>query len=78
MVRTQIYLSQEERDRLDAIAQAQGISRSDLVRTAVAKYLTGHYDEVAGDVMQRCCGLWSARDDLPDLRRMRDDWTRRP
>ncbi len=77
MVRTQIYLSLEERDQLDAIAQAQGISRSDLVRTAVAEYLTGHLDAENDAILGQCCGVWKDRDDIPDVRRLRDDWTRR-
>ena len=37
--RTQIYLTQEQRDRIDEIARAEGITMAEVVRRALTTYL---------------------------------------
>ena len=37
--RTQIYLSEEQRDRIDEIVQAEGITLAEVIRRAVDDYL---------------------------------------
>jgi hypothetical protein len=39
--RTQVYLTMEQRKRLDAIARTEGRSLAELIREAVDAYLTG-------------------------------------
>ena len=41
MQRTQLYLTHEQRRRLDALARAAGTSMADVVREAVETYLAG-------------------------------------
>lgn len=42
MVRTQIYLDENQTERLDQIAGVAGTSRSELIRSAVDSYLAAH------------------------------------
>ncbi len=47
---------------LDAEAAAQGVSRAELVRRAVAAYRA----EASVDAIDRAFGLWKDRDDVGD------------
>lgn len=46
--RTQIYLPDEQTERLDARAGAEGVSRSVLIRRAVEEYLSREERDAAG------------------------------
>lgn len=45
--RTQIYLTSEQRQRLDELAQSQGKSLAAVIREAVAAYITEAPQDVA-------------------------------
>jgi len=47
MNRTNIYLSDEQRDRLDALARATGVSRAEVIRQALDRAL----DEGQSDLL---------------------------
>ena len=76
MVRTQIYLTDEEKKGLQVTAQRKGISQSDLIRRAIDELLakSGTLDKSA--VLDEIAGIWSGRDDVPDLRELRNGWRR--
>lgn len=42
--RTQIYFTEEQRDRIDRAAAARGITMAELVREAVDEYLSDEID----------------------------------
>lgn len=50
MHRTNIYLSEEQRDALDARARAEGMSRAELIRRMVDRTLQGESDRLAADL----------------------------
>ena len=78
MVRTQIYLTDEEKRGLESAAAARGVSQSDLIRQAIDELLarTGNVDR--GGVLGEVAGVWASRDDLPDTRALRTGWRGRP
>jgi Arc/MetJ-type ribon-helix-helix transcriptional regulator len=78
MVRTQVYLTEEEKSSLESIALSQGVSQSDLIRQAVDQLLakTGQIDKVS--ILDEIAGIWSDRKDVPDIRELRTNWRRRP
>jgi predicted DNA-binding protein len=45
--RTQIYLTAEQRERIDRVAKAQGMSMAEVIRAAVDRYLDDSPDPVA-------------------------------
>jgi len=76
MVRTQIYLTERQRDELTAIAQAAGKKQSELIREAVDLLIAqaGHSRREA--VLREAAGIWKHRTDLPDFKATRAEWDR--
>ena len=76
MVRTQIYLTERQRDELAAIAEASGKKQSELIREAVDQLI----DQAGGSrrdvVLHEAAGMWKDRTDLPDFKVLRADWDR--
>ena len=50
MNRTNIYLTDEQRERLDQRAQAAGMSRAELIRQILDRDLFGDQERLAGDL----------------------------
>jgi hypothetical protein len=77
MVRTQVYLTEEEKSGLETSALSQGISQSDLIRRAIDELLakTGRVDK--SSILDEIAGIWSTRTDIPDIRVIRIGWRRR-
>lgn len=76
MLRTQLYLTHEERQGLSALSRATGRKRSELVREAVDRLIAGSRRERRQQVLTRAAGLWSTRQDLPDFSQLRREWGR--
>jgi Arc/MetJ-type ribon-helix-helix transcriptional regulator len=78
MVRTQVYLTEEEKSSLESAAVSHGISQSDLIRQAIDELLakTGQIDKVS--ILDEIAGIWSERNDIADIRDLRTGWRRRP
>ncbi|MGB5760682.1 MAG: CopG family transcriptional regulator [Acidimicrobiales bacterium] len=39
--RTQVYLTEEQRQRIDALAEAEGVTMAEIIRRALDSYLEG-------------------------------------
>ena len=50
MHRTNIYLAEEQTKNLDKLAEQQGVSRAELIRTLLDRALTGNDDDLAADL----------------------------
>ena len=71
MVRTQIYLTDEEKKGLESTAQRDGISQSNLIRQAIDDLLARSGTMDKSVVLDEIAGIWSERVDVPDLRELR-------
>ena len=76
MIRTQIYLTDRQRNKLAAIAKTVGKKQSELIREAVDRLIVQESRTQWEAVLRKAAGMWKDRRDLPDFRAMRDDWDR--
>jgi predicted transcriptional regulator len=76
MHRTQIYLSSEERQGLQALARQVGRSQSDLIREAIDGFLERHRPSERLSRLRRARGLWRDREDIPSLAVLRGELDR--
>jgi Arc/MetJ-type ribon-helix-helix transcriptional regulator len=76
MVRTQVYLTEEERRGLDNMSRVTGRKQSELIREAVDRLLDLAEGSQRDAVLQEAAGLWRDRKDLPDFAAVRRSWNR--
>lgn len=76
MVRTQIYLTEEERDGLNDIAKASGKKQSELIREALDLFLDSRKGGRRASIVNDAAGMWRDRGDLPDFGAARRSWDR--
>ena len=77
MLRTQIYLSEAERQGLQAMALRSGRSQSALIREAIDAFLQ-QQQQPQGRLgrLRQARGLWAERTDLPDWSALRGELDR--
>ncbi len=71
MVRTQIYLTEKERDGLAVLAEASGKKQSELIRNAVDIFICQSSPGHRQAVLKEAAGVWQHRTDLPDFTEVR-------
>lgn len=76
MVRTQIYLTDEERAALRALSERSGKKQSELIREAVDRLIGQTSSATRRRVLDAAAGMWKGRGDLPNFARLRRDWDR--
>ena len=76
MVRTQIYLTERQREALAAIAGHAGRRQSELIREAVDRYIEQRSGQHREALLREAAGVWRTRSDLPDYDEMRAEWDR--
>jgi metal-responsive CopG/Arc/MetJ family transcriptional regulator len=76
MIRTQIYLSEEEREGLHAIARDKKKSQSEIIREAVDEYIKKQKRESKTKTIQNMIGIWKDRTDHLDFDSLRREWNR--
>jgi len=76
MVRTQIYLTEYQRNELARIAKTIGRKQSELIRQAVDQVIDqlGHHRREA--VLREAAGIWRNRKDIQDFNTIRSEWDR--
>lgn len=77
MVRTQIYLTEREREALASLAESTGKKQSELIREAVDRFLDESSAAQRRAAIRRMAGMWKGRKDLPDFKTLRREWDRR-
>lgn len=76
MVRTQIYLTEEEREGLAEISAQTGRTQSEVIRGAVDRLLDEYRGADRLTLLQQARGIWKDREDLPDFEALRQEWDR--
>ncbi len=57
MLRTQIYLTEKERDGLAAMTKSTGKKQSDLIREALDQYLDFNLGNRRADILKEAAGM---------------------
>jgi hypothetical protein len=78
MVRTQIYLTKHERERLRRLAARTGKSQSEIIRAAVDHWLERGAQENRQEILERVAGIWRDCTDLSDFTTLRREADRIP
>jgi hypothetical protein len=76
MVRTQIYLTEEEQKGLRALSRRKGLSQSELIRQAIDSLLAEETVPDRVELMSQARGIWKDREDLPDFAELRREFDR--
>ena len=76
MIRTQIYLTEDERSAVRALAAAAGKPQSEIIREAVDDLIARSSAASRNAALDAAAGLWRDRDDLPDFSALRQHWDR--
>lgn len=76
MVRTQIYLTEDQRAEIATIANRSGKRQSEIIREALDRFIEQTSRHRREAVLREAAGIWRDRMDLPDLDAMRREWDR--
>lgn len=76
MVRTQLYLTKDERTALAALSAKSGKKQSELIREAIDDMVTRSSRARREAILAGAAGMWKDRDDLPDFAEVRNRWER--
>ena len=76
MIRTQIYLTERQRDELATLAKTVGKKQSELIREAVDRLIVQSGDSRRKAALREAAGMWKDREDLPDFASLRTEWDR--
>ena len=76
MVRTQIYLTEHQREELTNIANSSGKKQSEIIREAIDRLINQSGSSHREAVLRETAGIWKNRKDLPDFRSIRAEWDR--
>ncbi len=75
MIRTQIYITAEEKHILQLLSKQTKKTQSELIRAAIdsfSKQLLKDKD----NVLKEAAGMWSKRKDIPKMKEIRNAWER--
>lgn len=76
MVRTQIYLTEQEKAGLGELAKTTGKNQAELIREAVDHLIESSRENHADVVLNNAAGMWKDREDLATAEELRASWDR--
>ncbi len=81
MIRTQIYLDEEQKRDLERLSNEEGSSMAELIRRAVSEYLKKSRQDNLLNALRESFALWKDRTDLEVsqdyVRKLRQEWESR-
>jgi hypothetical protein len=76
MIRTQIYLTESQQEKLAAIGKTAAKKQSELIPGAVDYLIDQESQSRRETVLHEAAGIWKDRTDLPDFKTTRAEWDR--
>ncbi|MBI4584837.1 MAG: ribbon-helix-helix domain-containing protein [Planctomycetes bacterium] len=77
MVRTQVYLTEEEHQGLKALSSHTGKKQSELIRSAIDKLIAENSPQQRLAFLRGARSMWKKRKDLPDFPALREEANKR-
>ncbi len=76
MQRTEIALTERERDSISTIARQRGTTEGEVIHEAIERFIgkSDHGDRRS--LLRQARGIWQDRDDLPDFGQLRREFDR--
>jgi len=76
MIRTQIYLTDQQRSELALLSKCKGKKQSELIREAIDHLIEQASQKRRDIILREAAGIWKNRLDLPDFETTRSGWDR--
>lgn len=78
MIRTQVYLTKEERKQLSLLSKELGVQKSILIREAIDQFIDAKFKakQRKKDALKAASGIWADREDLPNFSLLRSEFDR--
>lgn len=76
MIRTQVYLTKEEREQLLELSFELGVQQSILIREAIDQFIASKRisKQKKRNALRASAGLWADRDDLSNFNELRREF----
>lgn len=74
MIRTQIYITEEEQKALEKLSKERNTTKSNIIREAIDQYVADMTLEEKKKNLDAAFGMWKDRVDTPDVNELRKDW----
>ncbi|EDM24827.1 transcriptional regulator, CopG family protein [Lentisphaera araneosa HTCC2155] len=62
MIRTQVYITKEEKESLESLAQSTGKSQSELIRNAIDTFIESNNTKNKKASLLNAFGMWKTND----------------
>jgi hypothetical protein len=76
VIRTQVYLTEYEKQALLTLASKSGKKQSELIREAIDSFIAKISTEKRDDIFDKLSGMWADRDESFSAESLRKDWER--
>ena len=76
MIRTQIYLTDDENSAISRLSNVLGHRKSELIRQAIDEFIERRDTTNRLKKLRAARGIWADRRDIPDIRQMRAKFDR--
>ena len=76
MIRTQIYLTENERKGLRKISASSNKKQSELIRMAIDSLIDKNGKTGRNEILEKTAGAWKNRHDLDEGLALRKNWDR--
>jgi predicted DNA-binding protein len=76
VIRTQIYLTDQQRSELAFLSKSKGKKQSELIREAIDRLIEQASQKRRDTILRETAGIWKNRLDIPDFETTRSGWDR--
>lgn len=76
MVKSQIYLTEEENSSITRLSRLLGSGKSQIIRQAIDEFILKRETSKRLNALREARGMWAERTEIPDLRAQRESFDR--